>query len=186
MNVEYRNQSLPFRKPIHRGLPVDCEVQLDCIPFHGSQKTFYFEYTSTLDTILRVEVNLDDQNGILLSTRNNGVTDYEEWLPRNVEVGQKTELRVTAQDMGFEISLNGQHLRDFNYRHSLRQVSSLKISGDIRILCVRFRNFNDQLEPPKPGCDAVFRMARAAATNSRLPIPALSINGVRGSRIVNE
>lgn len=77
--------------------------------------------------------------------------------------------------------MNGQHLRDFDYKCSLNDIDKLSIRGNIGILCVRFVDFGQNLEPPRPGCENYFRYSSAGYPISS-PAPLVESNFNRNRR----
>ncbi|KAI6176019.1 Galectin [Aphelenchoides bicaudatus] len=151
-NIEYRRQRVPFIKPIHGGLPVGSKVELECAAIGENQRSFLLEYTSANNLAVQIEVNLNGE-GVDLRSSVAGKPPREEWLPTLIPADKVISLNVLTKQNFFEITLNGKHLRDFDHQCQLSDINRLSIRGDVGLQCVRFAGFEQNLEPPRPGCE---------------------------------
>ncbi|XP_072125888.1 galectin-9-like isoform X2 [Mobula birostris] len=71
-----------------------------------------------------------------------GSEERKQQIPINA--GTYFELIFKTQYYGFQLSVNGQHFLQYNHRLPLTRVDTLKISGDVHVNTITFKNPNVQ------------------------------------------
>ncbi|XP_062915916.1 galectin-5-like isoform X1 [Mobula hypostoma] len=77
-----------------------------------------------------------------------GSEERKEHIP--IKAGTFFELIFKAQYYGFQVSTNGHHLLEYSLRLPLTRVDTLKISGDVHVNTITFKNPNVTPAYPPP------------------------------------
>ncbi|XP_051900192.1 galectin-4-like isoform X5 [Pristis pectinata] len=84
-----------------------------------------------------------DESTVVCNTLERERWGTEERKPHiPINAGSYFELIVKTQSYCFQVSVNGQHFLEYNHRLPLVRVDTLKISGDVHVNAITFKNPN--------------------------------------------
>ncbi|XP_051900194.1 galectin-4-like isoform X7 [Pristis pectinata] len=89
-----------------------------------------------------------DESTVVCNTLERERWGTEERKPHiPINAGSYFELIVKTQSYCFQVSVNGQHFLEYNHRLPLVRVDTLKISGDVHVNAITFKNPNSTSTP---------------------------------------
>ncbi|XP_051900193.1 galectin-4-like isoform X6 [Pristis pectinata] len=92
-----------------------------------------------------------DESTVVCNTLERERWGTEERKPHiPINAGSYFELIVKTQSYCFQVSVNGQHFLEYNHRLPLVRVDTLKISGDVHVNAITFKNPNVPPAYPPP------------------------------------
>ncbi|XP_072884987.1 galectin-7-like [Hemitrygon akajei] len=140
--------SIPFRGSIVNGLQDGKLIIIQGqVPEHARRFAVNFMCGSSEKPTSDIAFHFNmryDQSAVVCNTlqcESWGCEERKEEIP--IKVGVYFELMFKTQNHGFQVSVNGQHLLDYNHRLPLIRVDTLSIWGDVHVKTITFKNANE-------------------------------------------